>query len=176
MNSSLRAIRWTRDKNKRTNEHFVNVVKAIKWWRLENFEEPEHPKGFPLERLIGECCPDSIETVAEGVTKTLEKIVIDYANLIRVGGKPHLPDYGVPTHDVFKRVTAEDFKKFYEQTMPAAAIARRALDSDDRTDSGNRWRELFGSKFPNPPKNGGSQKKGYTPPSGPAVPGSGRFA
>lgn len=172
----LEQIRWTRDKNSRTNGHFVNVVKAIKWWRLENFEEPKHPKGFPLERLIGECCPDGIESVAEGVTKTLEKIVTAYALLVQVGGKPQLPDYGVPCHDVFKRVSAEDFKKFYEQTTSAAALARHALDSDNRTESGNLWQKLFGSKFPKPPENGGSQKKGYTPPSGPAVPGSGRFA
>jgi len=172
----LEQIRWTRDKNSSTNRHFVNVVKAIKWWRLENFEEPKHPKGFTLERLIGECCPDGIEGVAEGVTKTLEKIATDYAQLVQVGSKPRLPDYGVPTNDVFKRVSAEDFRKFYEQTTSAAALARRALDSDNRTESGNLWRELFGGKFPKPPEDAGSQKKGYTPPSSPAIPGSGRFA
>jgi hypothetical protein len=172
----LEQIRWTRDKNAKTNRHFVNVVKAIKWWRVENFEEPKHPKGFPLERLIGECCPDGIESVAEGVTKTLEKIVSEYALLVQFGGKPQLPDYGVGTHDVFKRISADDFKKFYEQVTDGALLARRALDSKDRTESGNLWRELFGSKFPKPPENGGSKKVGYTPPTGPAVPGSGRFA
>jgi hypothetical protein len=172
----LDQIRWTRDKNGKTNGHFVNVVKAVKWWRLENFEEPKHPKGFPLERLIGECCPDGIESVAEGVTRAIEKIVSTYALTVQGGGKPQLPDYGVSTHDVFKRITAEDFKKFYEQAMAGATLARRALNSVDRTESGNLWRELFGSKFPKPPENGGSKKTGYTPPSGPAVPGSGRFA
>lgn len=167
---------WTRDKNGRTNGYFVNVVKAIKWWRLENHEEPKHPKGFPLERLIGECCPDGIESVAEGVTKTLEKIVSEYALLVQAGGKPQLPDYGVHTHDVLKRISADDFKKFYEQVKVGASLARRAFDADDRTESGDLWRELFGSKFPKPPENGGSKKAGYTPPTGPAVPGSGRFA
>lgn len=178
----LAQITWTRDKNDRTNKHFVNVVKAIKWWRLENYEEPKHPKGFPLERLIGECCPDGVDSVAEGVVTTLEKIVSDYALLVQVGGKPQLPDYGVSTHDVFGRVTAEDFKKFYGQAKDGAAIARRAFDSQDRTESGNLWRTLFGSKFPKPPEDGsgggsgGSSRGGYTPPTGPAVPGSGRFA
>ena len=172
----LQQISWTRDKNARTSRHFVNVVKAIKWWRLENHEEPKHPKGFPLERLIGECCPDGIESVAEGVVKTLEKIVSAYALLVQVGGKPQLPDYGVSTHDVFKRISADDFKKFYEQVKDGAALARRAFDAEDRTESGNLWREMFGSKCPKPPENGGSKKAGYTPPTGPAVPGSGRFA
>lgn len=172
----LEQIRWTRDKNARTNRNFVNVVKALKWWRLENYEQPEHPKGFPLERLIGESCPDGIESVAEGVTKTLEKIATEYALLVQLGGKPQLPDYGVPTHDVFKRVSADDFKTFYEQVKVGAALARRALDSGDRTESGNLWREMFGNKFPKPPNNDGLKKAGYTPPSGPAIPGSGRFA
>jgi hypothetical protein len=172
----LEQIRWTRDKNGRTDGNFVNVVKAIKWWRLEKHEEPKHPKGFPLERLVGECCPDGIDSVAEGITRTLEDIVSKYSLLVQVGGKPQLPDYGASTHDVFKRVSADDFKKFFEQTADAAKLARRALDSEDRTESGNLWLELLGGKFPKPPEGGGSKKSGYTLPSEPAVPGSGRFA
>lgn len=176
----LAQISWTRDKNERTDRNFVNVVKAIKWWRVEKYEEPKHPKGFPLERLIGECCPDGIESVAEGVVKTLETIVSQYALTVLAGSKPSLPDYGVSTHDVFKRISTDDFKKFYEQVKDGAALARRAFDSQDRTESGNLWREQFGSKFPKPPENGGGGSggsgRGYTPPKGPAVPGSGRFA
>ena len=173
----IEQIRWTAAKNRQTNRHFVNVVKAIKWWRVEMHEKPEHPKGFPLERLVGECCPDGIQTVAEGVTRTLEEIVAKYALLAQAGGKPQLPDYGVPSHDVFKRVSAEDFKTFYDQAVEAATLSRRALDEEDRTESGNLWRELLGGKFPNPPNGGGGTKKaGYTPPVAPAVPGSGRFA
>ena len=172
----LEQIRWTRDKNARTNRHFVNVVKTLKWWRLEKHPEPKHPKGFPLERLIGECCPDGIDSVAEGLTMTLEKIVSEYALLVQVGGKPSLPDYGVPTHDVFKRISADDFRKFYEQVQDGADLARRALDSSDRTESGDLWRELLGSKFPSPPNGGGTKKSGYSTPSEPAAPGSGRFA
>lgn len=172
-------IIWTRDKNDRTNTHFVNVVKAIKWWRVENYEEPEHPKGFPLERLIGECCDDGLENVAEGVVKTLETIVSKYVLTVAAGRKPSLPDYGVASHDAFKRISADDFGEFYEQVKAGAALARRAFDSQDRAESGNLWRELFGSKFPKPPENGrgsGGSGRGYTPPTGPAVPGSGRFA
>ena len=172
----LEQIRWTRDKNSRTNTHFVNVVKALKWWRLENYEAPKHPKGFPLERLIGECCPNGIESVAEGVTQTLEKIVSDYALHVQTGDKLELPDYGVPENDVFKRISVDDFKKFYEQAEDGADLARRALDSTDRTESGNLWRELLGSKFPRPPGNGGNKKSRYSHPTEPAAPGSGRFA
>ncbi|MDD5222469.1 MAG: nucleotidyltransferase [bacterium] len=170
----LEQIRWTRDKNAKCNGHFVNVVKAIKWWRLEKYEEPQHPKGFPLERLIGECCPDGIESLALGITLTLEKIVSNYGSPAPI--KPKLPDYGVPSHDVFARVSFDDFSMFYDQTVEAAKLARRALDSKDRIESGNLWRELLGNKFPKPPEEGSSSREGFTPPRGPAVPASGRFA
>lgn len=172
----LEQIRWTRDKNSRCNGHFVNVVKCIKWWRLEHYAEPAHPKGFPLERLVGEHCPDGIESVAEGVVKTLEAIVSSYVVLVLTKGKPWLSDYGVPSHDVFHRITGEDFCAFYDQVKDGADLSRRAYDSDDRTESGNLWREMFGSKFPEPPNNGSGKKAGFTPPTGPAAPGSGRFA
>jgi hypothetical protein len=172
----LEQIRWTRDKNSRCNGHFVNVVKCIKWWRLENYIEPTHPKGFPLERLIGEHCPDGIESVAEGVVKTLEAIVSSYGMLASTKGKPRLPDYGVSSHDVFHRITGEDFTVFYDQAKDGAELSRRALDSDDRTESGNLWREMFRSKFPKPPNDGLATKRGFTPPTHPATPGSGRFA
>jgi hypothetical protein len=172
----LEQIRWTRDKNRSTSGHFVNVVKCIKWWWLESFEVPKPPKGFPLERIVGDCCPDEIEGVAEGITLTLEKIVSKYWVYAGLMGKPHLPDYGVPTHDVLGHVTAEDFNEFYKHAKDAALLARRAYDSVDRVESGELWRELLGSKFPSPPTSGGTKNTGYSTPTEPAVPGSGRFA
>jgi hypothetical protein len=151
-------------------------VKALKWWRLVNYEDPKHPKGFPLERIIGDCCPDGIFSIAEGIVLTLEAILSKYMLYPLINGKPQLPDYGVPSHDVLRRLSVEDFGKFYEQAKQGAELARQAYDSNDRTESGNLWRKLLGNKFPSPPDDGGTKKAGYTPPLAPAVPGSGRFA
>lgn len=168
----LEQIRWTRDMNSDTGGHFVSVVKSLKWWRLVNYQEPEHPKGFPLERIAGECCPRGISSVAEGLTRTLEMIGSKYRPLYQARQKPRLPDYGVPEHDVLHRLEVDDFLDFYDQASEGANLARRALDSTERTESGNLWRELLGSKFPKPPGKG----KSYTSPSEPALPGKGRFA
>lgn len=169
----LEQICWTAAKNKATDHHFVNVVKAIKWWRLEHLSTLKHPKGFPLERMVGDSCPDSIESVAEGVVRTLETMVDRYRN-----GKPRLPDYGVPDHDVLARVTAADFSKFYDGATSAAVTARRAFDAVTRADACKAWRELFGDKFPKYEEKGGGKNSGggFKPPSEPAIPGSGRFA
>jgi hypothetical protein len=105
------------------------------------------------------------------VKRSLEAIVQNYAT-----GKPVLCDYGVPTNDVLKRISNADFEAFYEQAKPAADLAKRAFDATDRTESGNLWRELLGTKFPEPPDSGGGKKQGFTPPDDAASPGSGRFA
>lgn len=170
----LEQIRWTRDKNALTDRHFVNVVKSTKWWRLEMHPETKHPKGFPLERMVGDCCPDAISSVAEGIVLTLEAMVSKYK-----AGKPVLPDYGVPHHDVLARITASDFATFYEQAKAAAGTARSAFDSTDRAQSSNLWRQLLGTKFPkcdDEAAGGGAKGGGFQEPSRRAVPGTGRFA
>ncbi|MCX6064975.1 MAG: nucleotidyltransferase [Chloroflexi bacterium] len=172
----LEQIRWTHDMNRETNGNFVNIVKCAKWWWLGNFDEPQHPKGFPLERIIGDCCPSGIESVAEGIVLTLEKIVSKYGIWKNIKGKPQLFDYGVPTHDVLKRLTSEDFGKFYDRANKAASIARKAYNSSDRVESGELWRELLGTRFPQPSASNGSKNSGYSSPTEPAAPGSGRFA
>lgn len=167
----LEQLRWTVAKNANCNGHFVNVVKAIKWWRLENYTKPEEPKGFPLERIVGDCCVDGISSVALGIVVTLRSVVDKYA-----GGKPFLADYGVPSHNVLKRVSTEDFAKFYEQAKEGFDLAKRAYESSDRAESGNLWRKLLGEKFPKPPDNGGKKSGSFTKREEISVVGTGRFA
>ena len=64
-NDPLEQIAWTVEKNANTNDHYVNVVKAAKWWRAYKCDG-KYPKGYPLEHLIGQNCPDNIGSVAEG--------------------------------------------------------------------------------------------------------------
>ena len=66
--------------------------------------------------------------------------------------KPQLFDHGlpqIPEHDVLKRVTAEDYTKFYEKICDAASLARKAFDEEDTDKSVILWQELFGDEFPN---------------------------
>lgn len=166
----LTQLQWTVNKNKNCNGHFVNVVKALKWWRLEKSPGLERPKGFTLERLVAEACPNKIDSVAEGITKTLEYIVVSMHPDEYSSGKPVLEDYGLPDNDVWARITADDYKNCHEQITDAAELARQALDSNDSTESANIWRKLFGNKFPLPAKS--SNSKGFSPPSGSASPNS----
>jgi len=144
----LEQIRWTRDKNKLTNGHYVNVVKALKWWRICKLTDLKYPKGYPIEHMIGDCCPEGIKSIAEGVVKTLEAIVTTYAWNRHVEITPTLSDRGVPSHDVWKRVSNEDFVSFYDYVVEAADIARKAYDAELLSEQLQYWRDLFGSEFP----------------------------
>ncbi|AXV36810.1 MAG: nucleotidyltransferase [Methanobacterium sp. BRmetb2] len=152
----LEQILWTFEKNDKTNGHYVNIVKALKWWRQEKFPDADHPKSYPLEHFIGYCCPNGIKSVAEGITSTLETIKFDHEN------KPELPDHGVPEHDVFSRITDEEYEEFYSQVTEAAELAREALDSDDKKESIKKWRNLFGKKFPPYKINTDIKRGGYS--------------
>jgi hypothetical protein len=167
----LAQIQWAADKNRRCNGHFVNVVRSIKWWRHEHAAElPSYPKGYPLEHMVGYVLPDGIASVAEGVMKAFEGIRDTFRNDAAAGRVPTLADHGVPTHNVLKRLTVEDFGAFYIEASKAADLARRAFDEPDKDESGELWRKLLGSCFPLPGPNGGDRGRGFSPPSGPATP------
>jgi len=169
----LAQIKWTWDKNKKCNKHYVNIVKALKWWRRVDNPEGSHPKSYPLEHLIGQCCPEGIDSVAEGVTLTLEAIVDDYPT------KPKMQDHGVPEHDVFGRLTDEEYEVFYDRVKEAALLAREALDAKSVYDSATTWRKLFGNKFPEPPKpktESSNMQSGFTQRTEKTTIGGNRFA
>lgn len=179
----LAQIEWTYGKNRATNRHYVNVVKAIKWWWRRQHPDVEHPKGYPLEHLVGDNCPDGIETVADGVTRSLEELRDAVGRALAAGRVPESKDRGTD-QNVLKRLSTSDFEKFHQRVSGAAALARRALDEGDARVSASLWRELFGSKFPEPPKSGGqggdggsgSVVGGYSERKGPSEVGKGRFA
>jgi len=150
----------------------------LKWWRRVRHPEVKHPKGYPLEHLIGACCPDGITSLAEGVTQSLEAIVRRYESYARVKQTPSLWDHGVPEHNVLHRVSGEDFSIFLSQVKDAAQIARRALDADTVGESAEAWQELFGDVFPKAPGGDGdksSGKGGYTKRTAVSSIGGGRW-
>lgn len=176
----LEQLRWTIEHNEQCNTHYVNVVKALKWWRRTNFTTPKYPKGYPVEHLIGTFCPVGITSVAQGVTLTLERIAADPALQIAAMRRqtPWLSDRGVPENNVFARVTGDDFATFFEQVETAAEIARTALDHAEKYESVQEWRKLFGERFPqaDPPDNDdGGARGGFTPRTQRSVPTPSRF-
>lgn len=166
------AATWLR--NRGTNRHYVNVVKAVKWWKVSQQEEMKYPKGYPLEHLLWVSCPDNIESISQGVVLALEDISRRYqvyADSLQV---PSVADHGVPEHNVVGRLSAEDFQEFHRRVRVAAGQARDAFDEPDVCESAEKWRLLFGPKFPPCPNN--AKKGSYTPREEPSIVPGGRFA
>ena len=141
----LSQISWTIEKNAKCSGHYINVVKAIKWWWRTQHPDKKYPKGYPLEHLIGDCCPDGIESVAEGVVTTFEAIA-------KMGpSKPVLPDRGL-SNDVMARISQADYAVFHRCIVDAAMLAREAFDAEDAYTASKKWQDLFGNEFPLAPK------------------------
>jgi len=172
----LTQIAWTVDKNAECNWHYVNVVKALKWWRRTKCPTPKHPKGYPVEHIIGDYCPAGIGSVAEGVVETLERIHrCPTLQACVVGGTtPFLKDRGIPEHNVWARVDPDDFTKFMAQVEAAAIIARDAYDLEDAKASGRRWHNLLGDPFPYDEDDGRSRIS-FSLATGSANPGPKRY-
>lgn len=169
----LEQIRFTWDKNRRCQRLYLSVVKTLKWWRRVH-NKPEYPKSYPLEHLVGLYCPDSITSVADGVTLSLEQIVSQFSTDAALGRTPFVPDHGVTSHNVLHRLTPQDFKAFYEKARDAAIIAREALDNGSRETATELWQSLLGPKFPDAPKSDGNRGGdggggGYSPRKGPTI-------
>ena len=174
-------IEWTHDKNRRTNGHYVNVVKVVKWWWAQQSSGRQGvPKGYLIERLVGLHCPDHIDGVAEGFATTLEGIRDTYSAGARLGRTPFIPDVGIPSNNVFKRVPPDCFQEFYGEAKTCAAKARQALDDQDTESSALGWIAILGSLFPSPsgsnPGGGVRSSRTFRRPSEPADPRKARFA
>jgi len=143
----LATLDWTQNKNDRTNGHYINVVKAFKWWRRTQVDFPERPKSYPLERLIGECCPDYISSVAEGVVRTFDVFIEKYESNAEHEDTPVLGQHGIPENNVLARLEGRDFAAFYDRVTEDSEIARRAYEEEDKEQSAQYWREVFGEEF-----------------------------
>lgn len=168
----LAQIQWTAAKNRSCNGHYVNLVRATKWWRQTNIDSlPKYPKGYPLEHIVGFILNDHTPSMAQGLVQILEGIRDKWRINELIDEVPVLPDHGVPEHNVLKRLDSADFSAFYKGISEAAKIARAALESADAQESGKLWQKLLGPKFPLPPSNGGDRSSGgFTPPPAPAEP------
>ncbi|NTF49065.1 SMODS domain-containing nucleotidyltransferase [Rhizobium rhizogenes] len=172
----LAQIQWTASKNRECNKLYLDIVRAIKWWRIQNVEIlPNYPKGYPLEHMVGYSLANGTKTVGSGIVEVFETMKQQWAVAAEIGQVPVLADHGVPEHNVLKRLTAEDFKAFHKAAGDAASIARDALDNPDAQESGKLWQRLFKASFPLPGPNGGD-RVGFTAPAKPAEPRDARFA
>lgn len=160
----LAVLKFTVQKNKRCDKRFLRIVRALKWWRRKSYLEGggKHPKSYPIEHMTGDCCPETFDSVAEGLTLTFERMLEAYRPYYP-HAKPTLKLRGLEKSDgdVISRLTQEDFNAFYKGLQTAASIARNALHLGDPREAAREWQKLLGKEFPVPPA-----PRGSPPPTG----------
>lgn len=146
----LAQIEWTENMEKKCFGNFTKVVRCIKWWQRTRSAQCGKPKGYPLERLVGECCPVGITSVGQGVAETFKNIVVKFsAQIEQQGIVPKLEDYGTNA-DVWKRLTIGELRSFMACARTAYQISQKAISAADHEEAAVHWRELFGDQFPGP--------------------------
>ena len=140
----LAQIRWTHRKNRATNGHYIHVVKLVKGWWQNRHPEQKHPRSYPLEHIVGDCCPNGVTTLAAAFAKTLQNIESRYGPV----GTWQSADRGVPEQNVLKRINDLDRKNFHGKVAAAARKARQAIRSADEAKSARLWQEVCGRRYP----------------------------
>ncbi|MGE5506600.1 MAG: SMODS domain-containing nucleotidyltransferase [Actinomycetota bacterium] len=143
-------IEWTRAKNAETNGHFVNIVKAVKCWKREVSGLSKYPKGYPLEHMVGDCCPNDVTTFGDGLRDTLDQMATKYRRFANAGTVPFLPDHGCADVNVLARLDGDDFQLFHRRIDEARETACRASDCNNDADAAGLWHSLLGASFPLP--------------------------
>ena len=142
---------WTIDTNAAMNGRFKPLAKLFKWWRRENPTVAKRPKGFFLEVIAAECM-SSIEThYGELFVQLLERVVDRFAYEISLGVVPSLDDPSLPGNNILAGLSFAAFESFYNKVKAHAAVGRAALSLDDQDQATEKWRILFGDRFPKPP-------------------------
>jgi len=140
---------WAASVNKRTGGNFKPLVKLLKWWRRETLPHLRRPKGFIIETMVAELMDYKESSYEELFIKLLERIKSEYEFVVLLGGVPTLQDPSVSGNNVFSRVKAEEFKRFFDQAASHAALARRAQKEQDPEKALELWQKVFGNRFRN---------------------------
>lgn len=147
---------WARAVNKKANGNFKPLVKLVKWWRRENLPHLRRPKGFILETMVAELMDYRESSYEELFAKLLERIVAEYRWHAQAGQVPYAADPSVEGNNVFSRVKADEFKRFFDLAADHAQRVRRAQRETDPEKALAQWQRIFGDRFRKPTSKGGS--------------------
>ena len=138
----LEQITWADEKHRATNYTYKKLVRALKWWN-NNFVNVDNMKSYPLEYFIGKCTENDESLSLEiAVYKVLNRMAT-YSTR-----KPWMPDIGVPEHDVFARLSEENYQDFIIIVKKTLDIASKAYFEENKTESSKLWQKIFGKEFP----------------------------
>ena len=143
---------WTTDTNAAMGGRFKPLVKLLKWWRRENPTAAKRPRGFILEVIAAESMSRTETHYGELFVQLLESIVERFVLDVRLGIVPTLEDPSMPGNNILTGLSFAAFEGFYNKVRSHATVGRAALNLEDQDKATEKWRQLFGDRFPKPPQ------------------------
>lgn len=141
-------IKFSEDRNFRTDGFYVQVVKMAKHWRDRLPSVQARPKSYIVETLVAETMGASAPASHAGAAlKVLDGIWARYGSWVGTGRVPTITDPGYATVNVAKRWQAAEFDAFMTHVRASATIARQAYEETDQGRAVAAWRRLFGNEF-----------------------------
>ena len=111
----------------------------------------KRPKGFVLEVITADCMNKEETHYGELFVQMLETIVECYSHEMGLGIVPWISDPSLPDNSITSGLSFAAFQGFYNKVKNHAIIGREALTLDDQDEATEKWRILFGNRFPKPP-------------------------
>ena len=135
---------WCRDQGPR----FARTVKMLKRWREHHQPARLNIKSIVLQVLAATNLGTQ-RSDGEALVATLEAIQAALAN--SPDSPPRIPNPVLEAENLAARWEPEAYRNFRKELDEGAALARRALDSDDEAESYELWGKLLGDDFPTLP-------------------------
>lgn len=137
---------WFKGLNSDNSYKLVNATKMMKSWRDNKVGKDTAPKSILLTALIGEYIKTE-SSDSETLVLTLENMV-DNINNILVDDEPYYENPSLGGENLARDWNKDKFDIFKTKLEKFSKDARSAFDEENKEKSIEKWREVFGEKFP----------------------------
>lgn len=136
---------WVSDINDTCGGRFRAVVQMVKHWRGLKIGEETRPKSILLTTLLGQHAAQGCSSHAEMLVRTMENLD---ACLQKLTSVPIIWNPSLPSENLARDWTQEQFDIFKGKVNSATKAMRAALNEPDKAKSIEQWRKIFGNAFP----------------------------
>ena len=134
---------WYHEQNDRTDGRLTRVVRMLKHWRNQAFEDSVRPPSVGFEVLITNSWPSYANSDAAAVSGVLRHVATYFSFVRLTAMNPSLPN-----EDLLSNWSRLNQDVFMTELNAAADIAGEALREMSEGRSVGLWRRLFRTRFP----------------------------
>lgn len=138
---------WFEDKHRDSEYKLSQTVRLIKYWRDLKVGKDTAPKSILLSTLVANNILHH-NSIAETLVETLENLVENIDSILNEEDEPYVENPSLEGENLARDWDKSKFDIFKTKLEKFASNSRVALDEADKDKSIKKWRESFGTKFP----------------------------